>query len=188
MRDVIKLGITLALVCAVAAGSLALTYAATKDEIARQQREQQLIAYRGALPKLKNLTFKHREDLMKTIRNRDKDTLVTHIFDAYENDSMAARGIQVAPRGYGGFIDMVVGIGLDGRVQGVKIINQTETPGLGAAIEEEGFLKQFKNRDPSSKLEVNKDVDAISGATKSSKGVTLGVKEALSAFKLLEGR
>ncbi len=184
MKDVFKPGVTLAIVCAIAAGGLALTYAATKDEIARQLREQQLKAYRDALPGIKNPEFKHREDLMKQVE--DKYPLVTHVFDAYKNDKMMARGIETAPRGYGGFIDMVVGVGINGEVLGVSIINQNETPGLGATISQKEFLVQFKGKDTSSPMEISRDVDAISGATRSSKAVTSGVKEALEAFKATE--
>lgn len=185
MKDIIKFGATLALVCVVASGGLALTYAATKDEIARQKKEQQLKAYRAALPEIKKPTFEHRMDLVEELKDK---SLVTHMFDVYKNGVRVARGIQTAPRGYGGFIDMVVGIDINGKVLGVSFITQNETPGLGAAITEEDFIKQFKGKDPSSKLEVNKDIDAISGATKSSKAAALGVKEALKAFKATEGK
>lgn len=188
MKDIVKLGITLALICAIAAGGLALTYAATKDEIARQLQEQQLKAYRIVFPGVKNPIFKHREDLAKALKKEEKTEAITHVFDAYSGESKVGRGIQVAPRGYGGFINMVVGLDVEGKTLGVVVVSHNETPGLGSAAAEPKFLEQFKDKDPSSTVEINKDIDAISGATMSSKAVTKGVKEALEAFKETEGK
>jgi electron transport complex protein RnfG len=188
VKDIVKLGVILALICAIAAGGLALTYAATKDEIARQLEERQLQAYRVVLVGIKNPQFKHREDLANTLKKREKTQDITHVFDVLNGESKAGRGFQVAPRGYGGFINMVVGISAEGRVLGVTVISHNETPGLGSAAAQPKFLNQFKGKDPSTELEVNKNVDAISGATKSSKAITKGVNEALEGFKMTEGK
>ncbi|MGB9612981.1 MAG: FMN-binding protein [Candidatus Margulisiibacteriota bacterium] len=85
----------------------------------------------------------------------------------------------VSPRGYAGQIDMMVGVGEDGKVIKVKILNQRETPGLGANIIKEEFLKQFSGKSLKDPIEPKKDIDAITGATISSRAVSIGVKEAL---------
>ncbi len=77
---------------------------------------------------------------------------------------------------------MVVGIAADGAVSGVSIISMSETSGLGANAAKEGFRSQFAGK--SGTLAVNKDggeIDAITGATITSRAVTRGVNAALAA-------
>ena len=93
--------------------------------------------------------------------------------------------VQVAPSGFDGAIDMMVGIGNDGKVLGISIINHTETAGLGAVAAAktsagEAFRSQFVDTDGT--LAVSKDggtIDAITGATITSRAVTAGVNAAL---------
>ena len=93
------------------------------------------------------------------------------------------KAIQVSTRGYGGPIDMLVGIDEQGKVSGVKILNQRETPGLGAGISKPAFLKQFIGKTKNDPLVPKNDIDAITGATISSRAVCLGVKNALERSK-----
>jgi electron transport complex protein RnfG len=86
---------------------------------------------------------------------------------------------EVAPTGFGGEIGMMVGVGADGKVCGANIVSMSETPGLGSrAKEETWFLEQFVGK--SGTLAVGDGVDALSGATISSKAVTAGINDALS--------
>lgn len=85
--------------------------------------------------------------------------------------------------GYSGFIAVKAGIGTDGRIAKVKILEHGETPGLGAKIAKDAFLGQFEGRELGS-LSLKKDnpagtVDAIAGATISSRAVTDGIRKAL---------
>jgi len=85
----------------------------------------------------------------------------------------------VEPQGYGGKVKMMVGVDESGRVSGVKILEHRETPGLGAQIVTSKFLGQFKGKTIADKLEV----EAITGASISSRAVAAGVKEALEKVK-----
>lgn len=89
------------------------------------------------------------------------------------------RAVAVKTRGYGGAIELLVGIDAKGAVSGLKVLNHRETPGLGANITGDKFLGQFKGKKAGDQLEAKKDIDAISGATISSRAVCFGVKEAL---------
>lgn len=91
--------------------------------------------------------------------------------------------VAVSPRGYSGPIDMLVGIDPQGKVKGLKILNQRETPGLGANITKPGFLRQFVGKSAKDSIEPKKDIDAITGATISSRAVCRGVREALGKVK-----
>ena len=76
------------------------------------------------------------------------------------------------PKGYGGEIEMMVGIDGMLNVTGVSIISMSETPGLGARANDPAFLDQFKGYYP--------DVVAISGATITSTAVKKGVYDAIT--------
>jgi len=93
------------------------------------------------------------------------------------------RAIAVDPAGYSGPIEMLVGIGDDGRVKGVKILKISETPGLGLNADNSRFLSQFKGKTVDDKLKAKFDVQAITGATITTQAVADGVREALEEFR-----
>jgi len=85
-------------------------------------------------------------------------------------------------RGYGGPIDILIGLKPDNKtLQGIRIISQQETPGLGAKIVEASFLDQFSGVSVDQvKLARNGGkIDAITGATISSTAVVKGVRNAI---------
>ncbi len=99
---------------------------------------------------------------------------------------------QVNPAGYGGEITMMVGVDSKLSVTGVEIVSHSETPALGenAAKGEAGeaFRGQFVGQ--SGSLSVNKDggsIEALTGATVTSRAVTQGVNAALACAEGLEG-
>ena len=93
--------------------------------------------------------------------------------------------MNITCKGFGGDIQLIVGIDLDGEVVGVQLVSHSETPGIGAAaISEDGvFLPLFMGASAS-------DIDnisTVSGATISSKAVADGVAKALAvAGRLLK--
>ena len=111
----------------------------------------------------------------------DTTGLVTNVYA-----SEAGYAVQVKPSGFDGEIDMMVGVGKDGKVLGISIISHTETAGLGAVAAAdnargEGFRNQFIGMDGS--LAVSKDggtVDAITGATITSRAICDGISAALA--------
>jgi len=82
----------------------------------------------------------------------------------------------------------MVGVNADGSVQGVEIISHSETPGFGAKADDPDYLGQYRGQ--SGKLTLGRDVEAISGATISSRAILGGVNQALDALAdagLIEG-
>ncbi len=107
-----------------------------------------------------------------------------------KDGSLAGYCFKVEPSGFGGAITMMVGVNADGEVTGVKITDMTETPGLGAKASDESWISQFTNK--KGDLTVVKtgnagddEINAISGATITSKAVTDGVNTALKAAEQL---
>ncbi len=108
--------------------------------------------------------------------------------EAYEGDDANIRAayksengyvVHVVTAGYAGDISMLVGVSNDGKVQGLVVRDLRETYGLGArALTDTAFLKQFLNTDGTAA--VGEDIDALTGATVTSKAVTRGVNSAVS--------
>ncbi|MDD5593972.1 MAG: FMN-binding protein [Candidatus Margulisbacteria bacterium] len=111
--------------------------------------------------------------------NRSRELSVRQVLA----DQAAGRAINISIRGYSGDIEMLVGVGPSGEVTGVKIVSQHETPGLGANIVKPAFLSQFTGKTAKDPIEPKKDIDAITGATISSRAVCVGVKNALEKFQ-----
>jgi len=88
-----------------------------------------------------------------------------------------------AGKGYSSFIQMLVSLSPDMKIRDVKVLDLNETPGLGDQILEKSFLDQFKGKSLSQivlvKGETKENIQAVSGATYSSRGVTNGVKDAV---------
>lgn len=87
--------------------------------------------------------------------------------------------------GYGGTIKVMTGINSDQTIAGVNILEMSETPGMGAKAKEDSFLNQYKGLSTPNQA-VKKDggnIDAVSGATISSRAVTAAVNEALEISK-----
>lgn len=90
--------------------------------------------------------------------------------------------VSISVSGSQGMIDMLVGVAADGSVTGVAIIDMEETPGLGDKASEESFRSQYIGQ--SAPLAVTKDggsIDALTGATVTSRAVTNGVNAACDA-------
>lgn len=93
--------------------------------------------------------------------------------------------------GYGGEIRLLVGIGSDGAITGVEILSHSETPGLGAKAADESFRAPLKGM--TGPVEVTKqqprtnEVEAISGATITTRAVADGLNRALDVFRQVKG-
>jgi electron transport complex protein RnfG len=90
---------------------------------------------------------------------------------------------ETAGKGYSSFIKMLVSLSPDMKIGDVKVLDMNETPGLGDQVLEKSFLDQFKGKSLSQivliKGETKENIQAVSGATYSSRGVTNGVKDAV---------
>lgn len=83
--------------------------------------------------------------------------------------------------GFGGDIGVMVGYRLDTSILGVSVVSMSETPGLGSKIGDAEYLKNYAG--DKGELELGRDVDAISGATISSRALLDAVNRATDAFE-----
>lgn len=101
---------------------------------------------------------------------------------ADENIERVFRGesgyvIETRVNGYVAPIDMRIGVDVAGRITGLQILDINETRGLGfRALRDADFLSQFLNR--RGEMAVGEDVDALSGATVTSRTIARSVNSA----------
>lgn len=122
------------------------------------------------------------EDLNTTVPAPDKNTpSITGVYKATAGGADAGYCVEVTPNGFGGAINMIVGIAPDGTVAGVKVTKHAETPGLGAKSQDADWIAQYAGQPADGSLAVTKDggsINAITGATITSRAVTKGVNTA----------
>jgi electron transport complex protein RnfG len=107
------------------------------------------------------------------------------LFVIYEGDSIAGYTFLASGNGYSGAISMLVGINPDYTIKDVAILSQTETPGLGSRITEKEFTGQFAGL-AADDIVLSKDggsIDAVTGATISSRAVTDTIREEMAGIK-----
>jgi electron transport complex protein RnfG len=135
------------------------------------------------------------ESAFSTIKANEKYNFVTEIYTAEAGDNLLGYAVKVAPKGYGGVVEVVVGVTIEGKIAGIKVGNNTETPGLGKNAATPKFQEQFNGKVWGNPLNVIKsgtpkdnEIAALSGATITSRAVTSGVNQALEAAKELSGK
>lgn len=129
------------------------------------------------------------ERIQDTTIEINSDDSIKEIYEAMSGEQVIGYVMKVTSKGFHGAVDFVVGISNEDKVTGIKVLSHSETPGLGAKIAEEKFTERFKDKPATDYLEVvkvtpNKDteVEAISGATTSSKASVNAVNEAITFY------
>jgi len=192
MKEMLKLGLILLIVCVVAAVALAVTNDFTKGQIAFQRDLANKEARKSVLPDAESFEPIDENKLSEIINKNDK---VAEVFAGYKGDSIVGYTFKTLPSGYGGTFDVMTGIDIDGKIKGVRIGTHQETPGLGANAALPSFYTQYENKNVDTEIEVTKteptkenEIQAISGATITSDAVTSGVNMAIEAFKQITGK
>ena len=108
-----------------------------------------------------------------------EDGAIKQLYIAEKASEYLGAVAMVAPEGYGGGIELLVGVNQDQTVTGIQVLTHTETPGLGANLTKESFKNQFVGKKESIKVPKgpasSNEIEAITGATITSQAVTTGV-------------
>lgn len=179
-KDFVKLSAVLCLITLVAALVLAGVNTITAPAIEKAEKEATEAAMKTLLP----------------------DAQEFETLESYENLSIAIKDgevigfcAKVSANGYGGAVVMMVGVDKEMTLQGIEILTQSETAGLGAKITEDKFKNQFAGKSLADLRLVKKptaspqEFEAVTGATISSRAVENGIAQAcdmITAF-LTEG-
>lgn len=173
MREIIRFGLLLGMVCAISAGTLTAVYSVVSVKIEENNR---LEAIR-----------KRQEVLSEAVKFDpvEQEEQVVY-FGRDESARPVGAAFTVSSRGYAGPIRMTLGIGLENKLTGLAIskLDQSETPGLGVKITLPAFRDQFRGKEPA-QLKLRKEggeIDAITAATISSRAVVEGVREGMEWY------
>ena len=184
MKDIIKLGLILLLVTAVAGAALSLVNNVTKPRIEEQKR---LVTERALIAALPDADKNYIKPVIK------RDTLRYYIgFKDSTKQKIVGYAFIARKYGYSSEIQTMVGVDTLEKIIGIKIIQQVETPGLGTKIELVPYgeslswaQKQIIGR-MSDGLVVDKDggqIISVTGATISSRAVVNSIKDGLEILK-----
>ena len=124
MKELFKLTIVLTIICSLAATALALVYARTKEHIAFKQRLKKLKAIKAVQPDYDNEPDKDFVDL-KIDESMD---VLTRFYITRKGEAPTGVVFMVSAVGYGGPIDLMVGLNPEGTITGVQVLRHTETP------------------------------------------------------------
>ena len=171
MREMIKLGLILLLITAVAGLVLGVVNSMTADVIEERLIAESLEAMESFFPDLDDASIIDESEFLDYDR-------VEEGFEVFSNGDVIGYTFKTNTNGYGGTIEMLTGINVEGEVVGIAILSQSETPGLGDVIETDDFKERFVGIDVDGEI----DVDTISGATVSSNAVIQGVESAIEVY------
>ncbi len=187
MNETLKLGLILFIITAVSATVLGISNNITEAKIAEADKMANDAARKATLS-----IAEHFDPLDESKINEIKSTNpeVLEIFEGLDNnDELVGYVIKTEVSGFGGDIEMMTGISLEGKITGMEVLNHSETPGLGANATEPKFQERFNDRPIDEPLVVVKDeaneeneILAITSATITSNAVTQGVNIAREVF------
>ncbi len=118
--------------------------------------------------------------LFEIFPNMTEHTLEDDIYMIYSNEAEIGFAFLAVGKGYGGLIDILVGLENETTIKGVTIVSHLESPGLGARITESSFTVQFVgvNIADVALRQKGGEIDAITGATISSRAVVEAIRAA----------
>ncbi len=206
MNSLIKDCLKLILITVVAGICLGAVYGITKEPIAKQQEKAKQEAYKAVFPDAAE--FKDVEgfteeaasaviaDYANSIEDHQGDVISAAV-EALDGSSNPIGYIFeiTTKKGYGGDIKLTVGIQADGTCNGYSVLSISETAGLGMNANTDGFKSQYAGvkvdafnvvKDGTGSSDDSK-IDAISGATITSKAVTGAMNNCLAYFQSLQG-
>ena len=180
-KSMLKLGLILAVFSTAACVVLALVYTATVNIIARRAEANLEATLKEIFPEADGFT-----EITGTIESREAAISFSSEYAIRRGDKLLGTAIRASGPSFGGLITVLVGIGTDGRISGAKILEHSDTPGLGANASYPGyfvnkasgitFYGQFTGKMVSDPIEVNNDIVSITAATITSRAVASVIK------------
>jgi electron transport complex protein RnfG len=181
MRDIIRMVVVLTSIAAASGIALSAVYRITREPIEYQGiKFVKEPAVKKVLTGYDNDPIADRKKIVVGTDERGRPREVT-VFPAKRGGEVFAVAIEGRGKGYHGTIGVMVGIGKDGGLLDIGITSHSETPGVGSKVTEPSFTDQFRG------LKGRVAVDAISGATYSSRGVVMAVEQAVGYVEKFKG-
>jgi Na+-translocating ferredoxin:NAD+ oxidoreductase subunit G len=180
-RSNVRLGMILTAFAAIACVGLSFVYAATKDRIAANSTRQLDESLRELFPSADAFS-------PETISSADPAVSFRSAYVAKDGAAVLGVAITASGKSYNGQTVVLVGVGADARIVGARVLENHDTPGLGANAASQSyfvdrarrltFAGQFAGKPVSDEFAVKRDVQAISASTITSRAVARIVKAA----------
>jgi electron transport complex protein RnfG len=185
MNEMVKMVVVLTVLSSVAGGVLA----AIQNGTAAQIEAQQLAFVKG--PAIKAiLSGSSNDPIQDRFKIADGD-MQKSVFVGKFNGNANTIVLEGIGKGFAGEVGVMIGVNIDDdKLVGAAVTTHSETPGLGAkAKSDPSFVAQFKGHAVKDPVSVTKDggqINAISGATITSRAVCVGVADAMNAYQRLK--
>jgi electron transport complex protein RnfG len=187
MKEIFKLALALMCFAAVACVGLAFVYASTEERIAANQTAKLNAALKDIFGE--DAVF---EEIAGPVAGAKSAVSFGGAYRAKKGNALAGIALNVSGQGFNDAISALVGVGIDGKIAGVRVLKNTDTPGLGANASSPAyfvdkpentrtFFGQFAGMAADGSIKVKKDggqVEAITAATITSRTVSLMVNAA----------
>ncbi len=167
---IISITLKLLLICAVVAAMLAVAYSITAPIIAQNELEKKEAALKDIFPELTEYQVLESEN-----------ESYSAVYTVKSEDEYVGYTAEVSPKGFGGSVNLIIGIDLDRCVRGIKVISHSETPSVGTKALADSYLSGYSTLGGES-LALGTDIDAVSGATITSKAINSGVNTCLAIY------
>jgi electron transport complex protein RnfG len=192
MKSILKLALTLMIFAAVACVGLAFVYSSTKERIEVNQTAKLDAALKEIFGD--DAVF---EEIAGFLPEAENGVSFGTAYRAKKGNALAGIALNVSVTGFNDVLTALVGMGVDGNIAGVRILKDTDTPGLGANAASpkyfvdkpentKTFYGQFAGMVADGNIKVAKDggqVQAVTAATITSRAVALEVNAAGEAGK-----
>ena len=197
MNKILKNTVILTIITLVSGVALGGVYQITKEPIAKAQEEAKQEAYQQVFEdadafEVLKVDVQEAADAVASA-GVDDGAVIDEAVEAIQGGETIGYVItSTDPNGYGGDIQVSGGSQSDGTVSGIAILSISETAGLGMKAAEPDFYEQYSGKQ-TDHFYVSKDggegeeIDAISGATITSRAVTGAVNSSLGYFQNVLG-
>ena len=191
-KFILKVAGTLTVISLVVAALLGLVDNVTADKIAAIDAENTRIAMSAVAPEGSEFTDKLEISDEVAAAAAAQGGKLTELYGVKNAGADAGYVMKIAASGSQGTITMMVGVDANKAITGISVVSHAETSGIGTKVMGNEpnaagvpVLDQFIGMSGSGSLVVGKTVTAISGATVSTKGITMGANAALAAAEAL---
>lgn len=111
-----------------------------------------------------------------------------NVYGIYKDEGGKGIAIHLMTKGYGGEMKIIVGLDNNGAITGAKVLESAETPNLGTKVEASDYISQYVGK--TGNVAISKDggdIEAVAGATISSRGFTAGINTAFEVYEAVKG-
>ncbi len=191
-KFILKVAGTLTVISLVVAALLGLVNSVTAGKIAEIDAENTRIAMSAVVPEGSEFTDKLEISDAVSAAAAAQGGKLTELYGVKNGGEDAGYVMKISASGSQGTIVMMIGVDANKAITGISVVSHSETSGIGTKVvgnepNSNGVpvLDQFVGMSGAGSLVVGKTVTPISGATVSTKGITMGANAALAAVEAM---